>query len=290
VDQSWLITSLIWLLVGLGALAVALGVMVFAARRMEAAGYGDDDDDDAHLAQQPARPPRGGKTTPLKVTAPEFRPLRLADFHNDSRVLRDFGELVTVAALAADGWKKLPSRLQGGQGLDVLFVRDVKGLGGFEARAIEVKTNDTAYNPQTMSDERVAAALGRLHDIGAFDAATLEELLRGLWQGPPYFRKEVWRHQLDSGETTIFELDEAGNKMSAQPRPSAHLMDALFQMIKQFDRNAGYVDRPVVEAPPEEVVHAAVRRPKRGPHPLLKAYTRTFAFRPKRPADRFRVK
>jgi hypothetical protein len=288
VDGSLLITVLIWLLVGLGALAIALGVMVFAARRMGVNGGHDGEDED--LPRRPHRPPRGENAVPLRLSPHKLHGLHLADFHNDERALRDFGELVTVAALAADGWNKLPSRLQGEQGLDLLFVRPA-GEAGYEAVAIEVKTNSGAYNPETMSDERVAAALGRLHDAGAFDGAMLEELLRGLWQGPPYFRKELWRHQLDKGETLIFELDEAGRKIGSEKGDTLHLMDALFQVIKQFDRKADYVDRPVVEAPPEETVHAGAgsltRRTKRKhQETFLQAYARAWSFPPKRRSTR----
>ena len=281
---------LVWLLVGLGAIAIVLGAMIYIARRIDDGSQSVDEDD--ALPAESKRPPRGSKTSPLKLTPREFRGLHLADFHNDARALRDFGELLTVAVLAAEGWKKLPSRLQGGQGIDLLLVRELKGAAGYEARAVEVKTNTGSYNHETMSDERLAAALGRLHDTGAFDAATLEELLRGLWQGPPYFRKELWRHQLDSGATTIFELDETGKKMSAQPRALAHVMDALFQTIKQFDRKADYVDRPVVEAPPEEVVLASARRMKRkqASSTFLQAYARAFSFRAKRLPERSRAK
>jgi hypothetical protein len=282
-----LITVLVWLLVGLGALAVALGVMVFAARRMGVNG-GYDHDDEEDRPHRPHRPPRGENASPLRLSPRDFRGLRPADFHNDGRAIRDFGELVTVAALAADGWKKIPSRLQGGQGLDLLFVRELKEAG-YEALAVEVKTNTTVHTPESMSDENVAAALGRLHDAGAFDGASLEELLRGLWQGPPYFRKELWRHQLDNGETTIFELDETGQKVGSEKGDTLPLMDALFQVIKQFDRKADYVDRPVVEAPPEEAVYASAA-PRRAKHKhqetFLQAYARAWSFPPKRRSTR----
>ncbi len=294
-DQSWLIPGLIWLMVGLSAVAIALGVMVFAARRMGANGDGsssntkpagpaNDDKSARRPDPKPARRPQANsKPAPLKLSLREFRGLRLADFRDDGRALRDFGELVTVATLAAEGWKKLPSKIQGGQGLDLLLVREVRGAGGFEARAIEMKTNNAAYDPAAMSDERVQSALGHLHDIGAFDEATFEELYRGVMQGPPYFRKEVWRHQLDSGVTTIWDLDEGGRKTTSQLRSSAHLMDALFQMIKQLDRNADYVDRPPVVTPAEEISLMGSRGAKRRVS-FMRGYGRAFAFTPKRRA------
>lgn len=295
-DQSWLIPGLIWLMVGLSAVAIALGVMVFSARRLGVNGNGApshvkprpsgpaNDDKPAHRpGHKPASHPNA-KPGPLKLSLRDFRGLRLADFRNDGRALRDFGELVTVATLAAEGWKKLPSGIQGGQGLDLLVVREVRGAGGFEARAIEVKTNNASYSPTTMSDERVQSALGHLHDIGAFDEATFGELYRGVVQGPPYFRKELWRHQLDSGVTTIWDLDEAGGKTTSQLRSSAHLMDALFQMIKQLDRNADYVDRPPVETTQAEEISLVGSRGSKRTESFMGSYSRAFAFRPKRRA------
>lgn len=269
----------------LSAVAIALGVMVFVARRRGIKGNGDDHDHDDNEDDRPARPPRGGNTSPLKLRPRDFRGLRLADFHNDARAMRDFAELVTVAALAGEGWKKIPSRIQGGQGLDLLFVREVKGAGGFEARAVEVRTGGH-HDGEALSDERVAGALGRLHDIGAFDAGTLEELLRGLWQGPPYFRKEIWHHQLDTGITTITEVDEEGERMTSQLRACSHLMDALYQMIKQLDRKADYVDRPVVEVPEGETVHAAARRRRKNQPSFFAAATRAFTFTRRPPKKR----
>jgi hypothetical protein len=274
------VTILILLLVILGGVAA---VLVALARRSNGGRSGVTDDLDD--AQPPPPDNRPKKSVPLKLSLHEFRGLRLNDFRNDGRALRDFSELVTVATLAAEGWKKLPSKLQGGQGLDVLVVRDVRGAGGYEARAIEVKTNNASFNPATMSDARVQAALGHLHDIGAFDGATLEQLLSGLQNGPPYFRKEIWRHHLDTGVTTVSELDEHGHKIASQLRSSAHLMDALYQMIKQLDHNADYVDRKPVDAPiAEEVVMASARRLKPVKRSFFGAYTRAFTAKPKRRA------
>jgi hypothetical protein len=286
---EWLIPALIWLLVGLTAVAVALGVMVFAARRM---GVNGDDGpahnpppsppDGNHEPHRPKRPPPGGKATPLNISLVEFRGLRPADFRNDSRAVRDFGEMITAATLAVDGWKKLPSKLKGGQGLDILVVRDLEDGTGFEARAIEVKTNVPTHNPGTMSDERVAAAIAHLHRAGALDAPTSEELIRGVMHGPPYFRKQLWHHQLVSGVTTIWELDEDGKKTSSQLLSSAHLMDALFQLLKQFDRNADDFDRHPGEPTQIEEVYAARRAAST--YAGMNAYSRTYAFRPKRRA------
>lgn len=282
-----LFSGLLWLLVILGAIAAGLAAMAFVARRMGYGngGYGPEGEPDPIVDNEPKHHgPR--KSVPLKLHLPDFRGLRLGDFRNDGRALRDFGELVTVATLAAEGWKKLPSKLQGGHGLDVLVVREVRGAGGYEARAIEVKTNKATFNPDTMSDARVKAALGHLHDIGAFDGGTLEHLLQGVDNGPPYFRKELWRHQLDTGVTTVSDLDERGHKISSQLRTSTHLMDALYQMIKQLDHNADYVDRKPVDAPiAEEVVLASVaRRAKTTKRSLFAVYTRAFAAKPKRRA------
>jgi hypothetical protein len=223
------------------------------------------------------------ESAPLDLCLPEFRGFRLADFHNNAHTMRDFGDLLTVAMLAGEDWIKVPSKPQGGHGIDVLVVREVEG--GYKARAIEVKVNNAPYNPATMSDDRLRAALGHLFDVGAFDDCTFDGLVNGLEQGPPFFHKELWRHNLHTGQTTVWDLDEDGEKTDSRSRSSAVLMDALFQVLKQFDRHADYVDRTGVDAPiAEAAVLASTRRAKPVKRSFFGVYGRAFASKPKRRA------
>jgi hypothetical protein len=193
-------------------------------------------------AQQPAhtsRPP--AKPTPLQLRISDPPDLRLSSFHGDLHAESDFGEILTSALLSSQGWKQLPSKLLGGRGIGGLFVREVRGGGGYECLAVETKTNSTPFDPASMSDDKIAAGIGELYELGALSKATADELERGLEQGNSFFRKELWRHDLSNGLTTITELGRKGEKGRSLTRSNARLVSALHMSLEHFDRHAVYL-------------------------------------------------
>ena len=93
-----MVTILIWVIVILSAAAAVLGAMMFAARRLDGI---DEPSDSADIGQDaaPITAPRLKSSVPLKLSLRDFRGLRPADFRNDARAMRDFGELVDVVRL-----------------------------------------------------------------------------------------------------------------------------------------------------------------------------------------------
>ena len=84
--------------------------------------------------------------------------------------------------------------------------------------------------------------------FGSAQAQTAaDELLRGLTQGASFFRKELWRHDLSSGLTTITELGRKGEKGRSVTRSNARLMAALHASLERFDRRSLYLGRPPVD-------------------------------------------
>jgi hypothetical protein len=196
----------------------------------------------ASRAQQPAhtsRPP--AKPTPLQLRISDPPDLRLSSFHGDLHAEGDFGEILTSALLSSQGWKQLPSKLLGGRGIGGLFVREVRGGGGYECLAVETKTNSTPFDPASMSDDKIAAGIGELYELGALSKATADELERGLEQGNSFFRKELWRHDLSNGLATITELGRKGEKDRSLTRSNARLVSALHMSLEHFDRHAVYL-------------------------------------------------
>lgn len=200
-------------------------------------------------APAPAAESKPQKPTPIQLRVADAPDLRLADF-SDGQTQGDFGELLTAASLAAQGWKGLPSKMQGGRGIDGLFVREVRGGGGFECLAVETKTNSQDYNPASMTDAKLEADLARLYEGGSLTKHTADELIRALRQGPSFFRKELWRHDLSSGLTAVTELGRKGEKHRSVTRSNARLMSALFTALEQLDRRSVYVGvKPVDDEP-----------------------------------------
>jgi len=196
------------------------------------------------------RPPKAtDKPTPLQFRVADAPDLELRDFHGDGQVQGDFGEMLTAVYLAGQGWKRLPSKLQAGRGIDGLFIREVRGGGGFECLATETKTNSATYDPAKMDDDKLARDIAELFEVGAVGKAAADELLRALHQGPSFFRKELWRHDLSSGLTSVTDLGRKGEKGKSVTRSNARLMSALFTALEQFDRNAVYIGtKPVDDA------------------------------------------
>ncbi len=188
--------------------------------------------------RQPAKP------TPLQLRVVDAPDLRVTDFA-DVQTRKDFGELLTDVILTGDGWKKLESKLAHGGGVGGLFVREVRGGGGFEALAVQTLTNEIAFDPGGMTDAVLERALSNLFAQGAFgraiNEATASELIRGLRNGPPFFRKELWRHNLSNGVTAVTQLGPESEAKSSTMRSHARLVAGAYASLKQFDRGGFYV-------------------------------------------------
>lgn len=196
------------------------------------------------LQPSPAPPPPPLKPTPLQLRVIDAPHLKAKDFASE-RTRGDFGELITDIVLTSDGWKKLSSKTSSGAGIGGIYVREVKGGGGFEALAVDTKTNEVAYSPAAMSDAALENALSALYAEGAFgrsiNEAIAKELIRGLRNGPPFFRKELWRHNLSNGVTAVTQLGSAGELKGSTMRSHARLIEGVFAGLQQIDRNAVYL-------------------------------------------------
>lgn len=195
----------------------------------------------------PAEPKAPPKPSPLQVKFSDPPDLKLSHFKGDTRIQNDFADLMTSTILSSQGWKQLPSRYHRDRGIGGLFLREVRGGGGYECLAVESASNGTNYDPASMADTKLAADIAQLYELGAFPKQTAEELMRGLHQGSSFFRKELWRHDLSSGLTTISELGRKGEKGRSLTRSNARLMAALYLSLTSFDRDAVYLGQAPLE-------------------------------------------
>lgn len=195
----------------------------------------------------PAEPKAPPKPTPLLVKISDPPDLKLSHFKGDTRIQNDFADLMTSSVLSSQGWKQLPSRYHRDRGIGGLFVREVRGGGGYECLAVESAANGTPYDPASMSDATLLTEIAQLFELGAITKQTADELTRGLSQGASFFRKELWRHDLSSGLTTISELGRKGEKGRSLTRSNARLMAALYLALSSFDREAVYLGQPPLD-------------------------------------------
>jgi len=194
---------------------------------------------------QPAPPP---KPTPLQVRFSDAPDLKLSQFRDDPRIQNDFANLLTAAILGSQGWKQLPSRYHGDRGIGGLFLREVRGGGGFECIATESLANGAPYEPAVMADTHLAGEIAQLYELGALSRQIADELMRGLHEGPSFFRKELWRHDLTSGLTTICDLGRKGEKGRSVTRSNARIIAALYLSLAAFDRHAVYLGAPPLDS------------------------------------------
>jgi hypothetical protein len=193
----------------------------------------------------PAPPP---KPSPLQLRISDAPDLKLAQFMNDLRIQGAFADVLTAAILGSQGWKQLSSRYHGDRGIGGLFVREVRGGGGFECLATESLANGASFDPAVMTDAKLAAEIAQLYELGAMSRPVAEELMRGLHEGRSFFRKELWRHDLSSGLTTISELGRQGEKGRSVTRANARLASALYLSMAAFDREGVYLGRPTLDS------------------------------------------
>lgn len=196
--------------------------------------------------KEPKKPPQPAKPSPLQLTFKDRPELKAADFSH-AGTLHDFGDMLTNIILSQDGWKKLPSKFVDGRGIGGLFAREVQGGGGFEMLAVETRTNNTPFDVASLSDDKLARDIGDLYDAGAIGKAMADELVRGLTNGAPFFRKEFWRHDLGSGVTTISPVAQAGDQRAALSRSHARLIASAYMSLTQMDREAIYIGRKGVD-------------------------------------------
>lgn len=177
------------------------------------------------------------RAMPLKIRFSDAPDLKPATGQAHAVRLAGFADMVTAAVLAAQGWKQLPARFDGHGGIGGLFLREVRSGGGHEALAVASLCNATPHDPATLTDAALGAAIGELYARGAFSREVADELLRGLREGPSFFRRELWRHDLSSGLTTISELGRRGEKLRSVARSNARLMSALWHALATLERD-----------------------------------------------------
>lgn len=196
--------------------------------------------------KEPKKAPQPAKPSPLQLTFKDRPDLKAADF-SQAAALSDFGEMLTNIILSQDGWKKLPSKFADGRGIGGLFAREVRGGGGYEVLAVETRTNNAPFDAASLSDGKIARDIGDLYDAGAIGKGVADELVRGLANGVPFFRKEFWRHDLGSGVTTVTPVLQAGEQRAGSSRSYARLIASAYMSLTQMDRNAVYVGRKGVD-------------------------------------------
>lgn len=156
-------------------------------------------------------------------------------FLGNGQAKGDFGELLTAAILTQEGWRQLPSKLDAnGHGIDGLFIR--RSLLGFRVLITETKCNASRYRRAQLENAKLIRALGDLYAVGVLDWKTSGAIVTALRRRSVFVRKELWRHSLYEGLTTIEAADRLGRlKGRTRKRDTACLMESLAMMLGTHD-------------------------------------------------------
>lgn len=134
-----------------------------------------------------------------------------------------FGDWLTAKRLTAQGYEKLESKPNNIHGIDGVYVRYEKGDPQKiqDILIVEDKVDKGRLNPGQMTDQWIEEAVNNMlaNDKTRFTG----ELIRA---NPDLVRKELWRHDLDKGSTTISRLDGEANIVPGS-KGTEHYMSSL---------------------------------------------------------------
>lgn len=119
----------------------------------------------------------------------------------------NYGEAVTKECMEARGYRSLPSKVNGNQGIDHVFVKCNPDGTISEIRLCETKTDTSPYDPNQMSDARIDEQIKRMKASPDPEVRKTAELLE---KNRRLIKKELWQHNTLTGKTTVSELDGDG--------------------------------------------------------------------------------
>ena len=129
-----------------------------------------------------------------------------------SHVKGHLGDRLTRRRLTKRGYRKLPSKYDGVRGIDGVYVKQNAQGEIIEIRLVESKVDKSRLNPgppPQMSDEWIRQVCGKMLEQGSPEAADTARLLLAHLDSPK-LKRELWHHDLASGQTQVRPVDAHG--------------------------------------------------------------------------------
>ena len=148
----------------------------------------------------------GGKRFPQTVRVAESGYVVLfPNSHSKGRM----GDALTAKRLTGAGYRKLPSKISEIHGIDGVYVR-YGGNGKLQGVLIvENKVDSASLAPGQMTKEWISGRVRKMLDHSNETVRQTGEIVQG---NPDMVRKELWHHDMDSGTTIIYSLNDAGKR------------------------------------------------------------------------------
>lgn len=125
-----------------------------------------------------------------------------------------FGERLTAKRLTGMGFIKIKSKYDSLHGIDGVYIKINKGKID-EIIIAESKVDGAILNvgpPKQMSDEWIIDRCHKLLSSGDPDAKQTARLVLDTMQdNPNIIKKQLWKHDLESGKTIVHNLDNKAN-------------------------------------------------------------------------------
>ena len=120
----------------------------------------------------------------------------------------NFGESVSDAFMEKQGYKKLPSKHAGNQGIDRVYVKYGKNGRIEKILLVESKVDSSQYNKNQMSDATIREQIQKMKVSKDPEVRKIGELLEKYFDK---ITKELHHHNSKTGKTTISELNKDGS-------------------------------------------------------------------------------
>jgi len=198
------------------------------------------------MASERDRPPAIDIDNTATITNPAVIPTKFVGTAERDYISQGaFGEFYTAMVLVSDGWTQLPSKSQGNEGIDGLFVRFDPEKRGVFILIVETKTESAQLAKRQMTKQWILERLDSLAPAFAGpNEKTLSEIREAVKRDSAYVRAERWVHDLQMGSTKRDVLDANAKAMRREALPktaSVQLMKALFVNLDAFDRDGKYI-------------------------------------------------
>lgn len=131
--------------------------------------------------------------------------VKFRDSHEKGRL----GDSLTARHLTAKRYDKEISKLDKVHGIDGVYVRRDSSRKPLDITIVENKVDSSRLSPGQMSDDWVGEKLARMMEHGDDSLRQTARLIRS---NPDIVRKELWHHNLRTGTTSIYSLDEGGQQ------------------------------------------------------------------------------
>jgi hypothetical protein len=170
---------------------------------------------------RPTAPRHAPRTKPRALTPDQAKKLsadRMAKIQRFNTLKKGaIGDVVSKEYFTQRGWTRLRSKFRGDHGIDTVFVKKFKDYK--RVYIVENKVNTATLSEGQMSSEWLARKIVEMEKYGdAQVKATARELKKAINGDPGYkTTKLLARHDVQSGKSSFFLLDEAG-KISSEPQ------------------------------------------------------------------------